>query len=73
MLDRVRTADICFVCKCSLDTTAPHAIVNHEYAHLDCADTWDARDLGAVERIELFGDSNQDYADAVCIRLTGEL
>jgi hypothetical protein len=35
-------AAICCVCKCSLDIHAPHAIVNHDYAHLDCADVYDS-------------------------------
>jgi hypothetical protein len=73
VLDRVRPADICFVCKCTLDTTAPHAEINFRLAHLDCADIYDSRDLGGIELPERFGDDRQDYADAVCVPLTGEL
>ncbi len=40
-------AAICCLCKCSLDIHAPHAIVKHDYAHLDCADAYDAGNLGA--------------------------
>jgi len=68
-----RKAVICCVCRCSLDETAPHAILNSEFAHLDCADAYDARDLGASETPELFGDWKEDYADVVGIRLVGEI
>lgn len=39
---QVRPAAICCLCKCSIDIHAPHAIVKHDYAHLDCADAYDA-------------------------------
>lgn len=45
---QVRTMAICVLCKCGLDTTRPHAIVHHDYAHQDCAARYDARDLGAL-------------------------
>jgi len=73
MLDRVRNSDICFVCKCALDASAPHAEINFRHAHLNCADIYDARDLGSIEVPERFGDDRQDYADAVCIPLQGEI
>jgi len=40
---------ICSLCRQLLDVTAPHAIVNHDYAHLDCADEFDSRDLGSID------------------------
>ena len=43
---QVRPAAICGICKCSIDLSAPYAIVNHDYAHLDCADAYDAREWG---------------------------
>lgn len=46
MLQQVKTAAICGLCKCGLDTTEPHAIVKHDYAHLACADEHDSRDQG---------------------------
>jgi len=49
MRDTVKTMAICVLCKCGLDTTRPHAIVKHDYAHPDCADRHDARDLGGIE------------------------
>lgn len=39
----------CSLCHQPLDVAAPHAIVNHDYAHLPCADEYDSRDLGAIE------------------------
>jgi hypothetical protein len=42
-------AAICVVCHCSVDTHEDHAIVRHEYAHLDCADAYDSRDLGGMD------------------------
>lgn len=45
---QVHAAAICIVCKCSVDVHAPHAILQHDYAHLDCADEYDSRDLGAL-------------------------
>lgn len=71
MMTRARAADICFVCHCAVDTTAPYAMFGQtRIAHLDCADAYDARDLGSIERPEDFGDSKQDFADAVGISLT---
>jgi hypothetical protein len=49
---QVRAAAICCICKCSVDIHAPHAIVKHDYAHLDCADAYDAQDLGSIDLIE---------------------
>jgi hypothetical protein len=66
-------AIICCVCLCSLDDTAPYAILDSDFAHLDCADAYDAQDLGAVETTEFFGDWKESYADAVGIPLVGEL
>lgn len=43
---QVRTAAICWLCKCSIDLHEPHAIVKSDYAHLDCADAYDAREWG---------------------------
>ena len=37
------TAAICCVCKEFLDTLAPHAILKFDYAHIDCADAYDAQ------------------------------
>jgi hypothetical protein len=51
---QVKTAAICVLCKCGLDTTRPHAIVHHDYAHEDCAQRYDSRDLGAIELPEDF-------------------
>ena len=68
-----RKIAICCLCRCSLDQAAPHAIVNSEFAHLDCADAYDAHDLGALETPELLGDWQKDYADAVGIPLVGEI
>jgi len=68
-----RTAALCFVCKCSVDAHAPHAIVNHQYAHLDCADAYDSRDLGSIDLPERVGSWQQDYSDAVGVSLTREL
>lgn len=73
MLTRVRTAAICCVCKCSLDATQPHAIIKHDYAHLDCADAHDARDLGGIDLPERAGSWQEDYSDAVSVSLTREL
>ena len=39
---QARAAAICCVCKCSVDVNAPHAIIKFEYAHLNCADAYDA-------------------------------
>ncbi len=55
---QVRPAAICCLCKCSIDIHAPHAIVKHDYAHLDCADAYDARDLGAYY-------NSKDFVNAV--------
>jgi len=44
-----KPAAICVLCKCSLDTHAPHAIVKHDYAHLDCADVYDSLDMGGMD------------------------
>lgn len=40
---QVSTTVLCCVCKQFLDTLAPHAIVKSDYAHIDCADAYDAR------------------------------
>lgn len=45
---QVSTVALCCVCKDFLNTIEPHAIVNHDYAHLTCADEHDSRDLGAL-------------------------
>lgn len=45
---QVSTFAVCVLCKEFLDTTQPHAIVKHDYAHLHCADEYDARDLGGL-------------------------
>lgn len=45
----VHAAAICVVCKCSVDVNAPHAILQHDYAHLDCADEFDSRDAGGQD------------------------
>jgi len=49
MRDQVKTMAICVLCQCGLDTTRPHAIVNHDYAHEDCAARHDSRDLGGMD------------------------
>lgn len=54
MLQQVKTAAICVICKCSVDTNEPYAIVKHDYAHQDCADAYDSRDLGGIEYPEDF-------------------
>lgn len=54
---------ICGICREFLDTNNPHAMVNHDYAHLSCADEYDARDRGSP-------DLNNMY-NAVT-RITGE-
>jgi len=46
---QVHLAAICCVCKCSLHWHEPHAIVNHDYAHLDCADAYDSQDIGGQD------------------------
>lgn len=66
-------ASVCCVCGCAVDLHAPHAILKHDYAHLDCADVYDSRDLGALEPPDRFGAGDQDYADAVGIKRSGEL
>jgi len=43
------TVAICVLCKCALDTSRPHAIVKHDYAHQDCAERYDARDMGGLD------------------------
>lgn len=72
-MDAQVKAAICIVCKCSLDMSAPHAIVNHDYAHLDCADAHDARDLGSLDLPERYSNWKDDFADAVGIRRHGEI
>jgi hypothetical protein len=42
-------AAVCTLCRQPLDVIGPHAIVNHDYAHLACADEFDSRDLGSIE------------------------
>jgi len=42
-------ATFCSLCRQPLDVTGPHAIVRSDYAHLDCADEHDSRDLGAID------------------------
>ena len=69
----VKPAAICCLCKCSLDIHEPHAIVNFNYAHLDCADEYDSRDLGGIDLPERVGSWQEDYSDAVCVSLTREL
>lgn len=60
----VKAAAICGICKCSLDIHAPHAIVNHDYAHLDCADEYDSRDLGGLpDPGDLMGSEWPDIID----------
>jgi hypothetical protein len=54
MRDQVKTAAICVLCRCGLDLNQPHAIVKHDYAHQDCADRYDARDLGSIDYPEDF-------------------
>jgi hypothetical protein len=66
-------AAICCVCKCSVDTSEPLAIIGSDYAHLDCADEYDSRDLGSIDLPERVGSWQEDYADAVCVSLTKEL
>lgn len=73
MLTKVTNAAICCVCKCSVDTHAPHAILHHEYAHLDCADEYDSRDLGGIDLPERVRNHQEEYADAVCVSLTRTL
>lgn len=45
---QVSTVAVCSLCNGFLDTTQPHAIVKHDYAHLDCADAHDSKDLGGL-------------------------
>ena len=45
----VKSAAICCLCKCSVDLHEPYKIVKHDYAHVDCADAYDARDLGGMD------------------------
>lgn len=47
-------ASVCCVCGCAVDLHAPHAILKHDYAHLDCADVYDSRDLGMNARPSLW-------------------
>jgi hypothetical protein len=67
MMDvQVRAAAICYVCKCSVDIHEPHAIIKFEYAHLDCADAYDARDLGGLDLppyVEEQWPEDEDFGD----------
>lgn len=69
----VKAAAVCCLCRGFLDITAPHAIVNHDYAHLQCANEFDARAVHSMDAPERVGSWERDYADAVCIPLHGEL
>lgn len=42
-------ATFCALCRQPLDVAGPHAIINHDYAHLACADEHDSRDLGSID------------------------
>jgi hypothetical protein len=41
-----KTVVICALCRCPLDTREDHAVVRSDYAHLKCADEYDAREWG---------------------------
>lgn len=43
---QVSTVMVCVLCNDFLDTTQPHAIVKHDYAHLNCADEYDSHEWG---------------------------
>lgn len=43
---------LCCLCRQPLNVTAPHAIVSNDFAHIRCANEYDAQDRGALDNIE---------------------
>ena len=56
----------CGLCRQPLDVTKPHAIVNHNWAHLECADEYDSRDLGSIDLPDDFAVEDWEVEQELC-------